>query len=163
VRKKARGKGQPMNDAVRERWCELFLEQEEAVENLSRMASVAESCCFATFGQIIAVDNDWEDALFTIRHLVSMIDRFRDDYLSAIRDNVTRLPAPVAGLDNHAIARATANAGGERNDNNVGFWDAIGASETANVLARRVCESSMTKTGAAIHCATLIANTARGP
>jgi hypothetical protein len=92
-----------MNDAVRERWCELFLEQEEAVENLSRMASVAESCCFATFGEVIAVDNDWEDALFTIRHLVSMIDRFRDDYLSAIRDNFTRLPASVVGLDNNAL------------------------------------------------------------
>jgi len=90
-----------MNEPVKERWSKLFLDQEETVENLARMASVAENRCFATFGEVAAVGNDWEDALFTIRHLVSMIDRFRDDYFAAIREGITR--SPVAGRDNNAI------------------------------------------------------------
>jgi hypothetical protein len=87
-----------MDDAVKERWWESFLDQEEAVENLARMASVAENRCFAAFGEVTPVGNDWEDALFTIRHLVSMIDRFRDDYFAAIREGITR--SPVTGRDN---------------------------------------------------------------
>ena len=87
-----------MDDAVKERWWESFLDQEEAVENLARMASVAENRCFAAFGEVTSVGNDWEDALFTIRHLVSMIDRFRDDYFAAIREGITR--SPVTGRDN---------------------------------------------------------------
>ena len=90
-----------MNEPVKERWSKLFLDQEETVENLARMASVAENRCFATFGEVAAVGDDWEDALFTIRHLVSMIDRFRDDYFAAIREGITR--SPVAGRDNNAI------------------------------------------------------------
>jgi len=90
-----------MDDAVKERWWESFLDQEEAVENLARMASVAENRCFAAFGEVTPVGKDWEDALFTIRHLVSMIDRFRDDYFAAIREGITR--SPVAGRDNNAI------------------------------------------------------------
>ena len=86
-----------MDDAVKERWWESFLDQEEAVENLARMASVAENRCFAAFGEVTPVGKDWEDALFTIRHLVSMIDRFRDDYFAAIREGIT------ASRDNNAI------------------------------------------------------------
>jgi len=89
-----------MNEPVKERWSKLFLDQEETVENLARMASVAENRCFATFGEVAAVGDDWEDALFTIRHLVSMIDRFRDDYFAAIREGIT------ASRDNNAIEGA---------------------------------------------------------
>jgi hypothetical protein len=94
-----------MNDAVKERWCESFLDQEEAVENLARMASVAENRCFAAFGEVTSVGNDWEDALFTIRHLVSMIHRFRDDYFAAIRDGITRSPTTVGDNPTEGAAR----------------------------------------------------------
>jgi hypothetical protein len=97
-------KGQPMNEPVKERWSKLFLDQEETVENLARMASVAENRCFATFGEVAAVGDDWEDALFTIRHLVSMIDRFRDDYFAAIREDISH--PRVTDLGDNAIEGA---------------------------------------------------------
>lgn len=59
------------------------------------MASVAENRCFAAFGEVTAVDSDWEDALFSIRQLVSMVDRFRDDYLIAIRDDIKGSLSPA--------------------------------------------------------------------
>jgi hypothetical protein len=93
-----------MNEPVKERWSKLFLDQEETVENLARMASVAENRCFATFGEVAAVGNDWEDALFTIRHLVSMIDRFRDDYFAAIREDISH--PRVTDLGDNAIEGA---------------------------------------------------------
>jgi hypothetical protein len=88
-----------MINQANERWSKSFLDQEEAVEDLARMASVAENRCFAAFGEVNAVGNDWEDALFTIRHLVSMIDRFRDDYFAAIREDIRHSLAPIASLD----------------------------------------------------------------
>jgi hypothetical protein len=44
--------------------------------------------------------------LFTIRHLVSMIDRFRDDYLAAIRDDIKGSLAAVASLDRKVVGAA---------------------------------------------------------
>ena len=101
---KARVQGQPMDDAVKERWWESFLDQEEAVENLARMASVVENRCFAAFGEATPVGKDWEDALFTIRHLASMIDRFRDDYFAAIREDISH--PRVTDLGDNAIEGA---------------------------------------------------------
>jgi hypothetical protein len=73
-----------MNDAAKESWSKSFLKQEELVENLARMASITQDLCFATFGQSAPEDDRWEDALFTIRHLVSMIEDFQNEYLAAI-------------------------------------------------------------------------------
>jgi hypothetical protein len=97
-----------MDDALKERWSKSFLDQEEAVENLARMASVAENRCFAAFGEATPVGKDWEDALFTIRHLASMIDRFRDDYFAAIREDIMRSPAPVGDDAIEGAARTRA-------------------------------------------------------
>jgi hypothetical protein len=108
-----------MDDALKERWSKSFLDQEEAVENLARMASVVENRCFAAFGEATPVGKDWEDALFTIRHLASMIDRFRDDYFAAIREDIMRSPAPVG---DDAIEGAARTRACERDtDNNIGL------------------------------------------
>jgi hypothetical protein len=71
-----------VNDAAKERWSKS--DQEEAVENLARMASITERLCFATFGELAARDSECEDALFAIRHLATMITTFQRDYIVAI-------------------------------------------------------------------------------
>jgi hypothetical protein len=121
-----------MDDAVKERWWESFLDQEEAVENLARMASVAENRCFAAFGEVTPVGKDWEDALFTIRHLVSMIDRFRDDYLAAIREGITH--SPVAGRENNAIEGAARTPACEM----LPPLNAVGAQDEAQKQLKRI-------------------------
>jgi hypothetical protein len=73
-----------MNDTPKNDWSKSFLEQEESIDDLARMASIAETLCFSTFGESTSDNGGWEDALFTIRHLVTMIDEFRADYLAAL-------------------------------------------------------------------------------
>ena len=73
-----------MNDTTKEYWRKSFLEQEASIDNLARIASIAETLCFSTFGEVTSDNSAWEDALFTIRHLVTMIDEFRADYLAAL-------------------------------------------------------------------------------
>ena len=68
----------------------LFLDQEESVENLARMASIAEKLCLTTFGQMAPADGSWDDALFSIRHLVGMIDEFRSNYLVALEKSMVQ-------------------------------------------------------------------------
>jgi hypothetical protein len=85
-----------MSDAAKERWTNS--DQEEAVENLARMASITERLCFATFGEV-ARESECEDALFAVRHLVTMITAFQRDYLAAMREeshcDIHSLVAPL--------------------------------------------------------------------
>jgi hypothetical protein len=75
-----------MSNLAQQRWSKLFLDEEEAVEDLVRMVSVTEQLCFARFGEVAAVGPDWEDALFAMRHLRDMIDSFQGQYLAAMRE-----------------------------------------------------------------------------
>jgi len=89
-----------MNDTAKERWSKS--DQEEAVEDLARMASITERLCFATFGEV-ARDSDSEDALFAVRHLATMITTFQRDYIAAIHEeshrNAHSLLAPLDRTD----------------------------------------------------------------
>ena len=94
-----------MNDAAKERWSKS--DQEEAVENLARMASIAERLCFATFGEV-ARDSECEDALFAIRHLATMIATFQRDYIAAIHEEShCDAHSLVAPLDRTEIERGS--------------------------------------------------------
>jgi hypothetical protein len=73
-----------MRDVVKDYWRISFLEQEEPIENIARMASITENVCFATFGESSPNNIDSEDALFTIRQLVAMIEDYRTHYHAAI-------------------------------------------------------------------------------
>ena len=84
-----------MNDTTKEYWRKSFLEQEESIDDLARMASIAETLCFSTFGEVTSDNGALEDALFTIRHLVTMIDEFRADYLAALGQGVSGTDSPV--------------------------------------------------------------------
>jgi len=83
-----------MNDTANEYWSKSFREQEESVDDLARMASIAETLCFSTFGEVASANGAWEDALFTIKHLVAMIDEFRADYLIALGSRCFRNGQP---------------------------------------------------------------------
>jgi hypothetical protein len=92
-----------MSNLAQQRWSELFLDEEEAVEDLVRMASVTEQLCFARFGEVAAVGPDWEDALFAMRHLRDMIDSFQGQYLAAMHEiNIHNgVERPLCG--NHGV------------------------------------------------------------
>jgi len=72
-----------MSDAAKERWTKS--DQEEALDDLARMASITERLCFATLGEV-ASDSECEDVLFAVRHLATMITAFQRDYLAAMHE-----------------------------------------------------------------------------
>ena len=73
-----------------------ILDQEEAVENLARMASITEIICLSTFAQAAPADGSWDDALFSIRHLVGMIDEFRSNFLVVLEKSYREEAEPLS-------------------------------------------------------------------
>jgi hypothetical protein len=73
-----------MAEGVNDYWRIAFLEQEEAVDDIARMASIAENLCIETFGDIAPDNSACQDALFTVKHLAEMIEDFQTTYLGVI-------------------------------------------------------------------------------